>query len=94
MTFYRDLCDDGCYSPLGYEDLYGSGGLNSYRFGSPYGYYRNQYQYGSPYSYRSFGSLYGNRGLIGYGGYYGYGDLHGFGYGYPFSSHVGNRYSY
>ncbi|XP_049661647.1 scale keratin-like [Accipiter gentilis] len=94
MTFYRDLYDDGCYSPFGYEDLCGFGGLNGYQFGSPYGYYQDQYRCGSPYSYRSFGSLYGNRGLIGLGGYYGYGDLYRFGYGYPFSSRFGNRYSY
>ncbi|XP_054662442.1 scale keratin-like [Grus americana] len=94
MTFYRDFCDDGSYSPFGYEDLYGFGGLNGYRFGSPYGYFRDQYRYGSPYGYRSFGSLYGNRGLIGYGGCYGFGDSYGFGYGYPFSSRFGNRYSY
>ncbi|XP_009701209.1 PREDICTED: keratin-associated protein 19-2-like [Cariama cristata] len=94
MTFYRDLYDDGCNSPFGYEDHYGFGGLNDYRFGSPYGYYRDQYRYSSPYNYRSFGSLNGNRGLIGSGDHYGYGDFYGFGYGYPFSSHFGNRYSY
>ncbi|OPJ85707.1 scale keratin-like [Patagioenas fasciata monilis] len=90
MTFYRDLYDDGCYSPFRYEDLYGFGGLNGYRFGSQYGYYRDQY----PYSYRSFGNLYGNRGLIGSGGFYGYGDFYGYGNGYPFFSRFGNRYNY
>ncbi|XP_026719825.1 scale keratin-like [Athene cunicularia] len=92
MTFYRDFCEDGCYSPFGYEDLYGFGGLNGYRFGSQYGYYRDQYRYGSPYGYRSFGGLYENRGLGGYEGCYGYGDRYGF--GSPFSFRFGNRYSY
>ncbi|KAJ7424519.1 hypothetical protein WISP_28325 [Willisornis vidua] len=87
MTFYRDLCDDGCYSQLGYDDFYGFGGLNGFRFGSPFGYSR----YGTPYGYRGFGGLYGNRGFLGYGGYYGYGDLYGAGYGYPFYSRFGGR---
>ncbi|XP_017923320.1 keratin-associated protein 19-2-like [Manacus vitellinus] len=85
MTFYRDFCDDGCYSQFGYDDLYG------FRFGRPFSYSLDQFRYGSPYGYRGFGSLFGNRGFLGYGGYYGYGDLsglgygYGSGYGYPFS---------
>ncbi|KAI6072987.1 Epidermal differentiation protein [Aix galericulata] len=63
MTFNRDFYYDGYYSPFGYEDQYSFGGLNGYRFGSPYGFYRDQYRYGSPYGYRSFGNLYGSRGL-------------------------------
>ncbi|XP_009633329.1 scale keratin-like [Egretta garzetta] len=94
MTFYGDLYDDGCCSSFGYEDLYGFGGLNGYRFGSPYGYCQDQYRYGRPYGYRSFGSLYRNRDLIGYGDCYGYGDLYRSGYGYPFSARFGNRYGY
>ncbi|XP_064031970.1 keratin-associated protein 19-2-like [Pogoniulus pusillus] len=89
MTFYRDSYNNACCSLLACEDLYGFGGLNGYRFGSPYGYYREQCQYSSPYGYRSFGSLGGSRGLSGFGGFYGYGDrygdLYGFGFGYPFS---------
>ncbi|XP_010164380.1 keratin-associated protein 19-2-like [Antrostomus carolinensis] len=90
MTFYRDFCDDGCYSPYGFEDLYGFGGLNGYRFGSPYGFFQDQYRFVNPYGFRSFGNLYGNRG---FGGYYGFGDFNRFGYGYPFFSRFGNRYN-
>ncbi|XP_009556423.1 keratin-associated protein 21-1-like [Cuculus canorus] len=90
MTFYSGLYNNQFHSTYGY----GLGGQNGYRFGSPYGYYWNQYRHGSPYGYRSFGSLYGNRGLIGYGGNYGYGGLYGLGYGYPFFSNFGNRYGY
>ncbi|XP_035202593.1 keratin-associated protein 19-2-like [Oxyura jamaicensis] len=94
MTFNRDFYYDGYYSPFSYEDQYIFGGLNGYRFGSPYGFYREHYRYGSPYGYRSFGNLYGSRGLNVYGGYYGNGDFLNFGYGYPLFSHFGNRYSY
>ncbi|XP_050186516.1 scale keratin-like [Myiozetetes cayanensis] len=92
MTFYRDFYDDGCHSQLGYDDLYGFGGQNGFRFGRPFSYSCDGFRYGSPHGYRSFGNLYGNRGFLGYGGSHGYGDLYGFGNGYPFSSHFGGRF--
>uniref|UniRef100_A0A8C9N855 Uncharacterized protein n=1 Tax=Serinus canaria TaxID=9135 RepID=A0A8C9N855_SERCA len=59
MTFLQGQCDDDCYSPCNYGSLY------SYR----------SYDCGSPCGYRGYGSLYGSRGLYGFGDRYGYGGL-------------------
>lgn len=103
MTFIQGQCEDDCYFPCNYGNLYSYRG---YDCGSPCGYrgygglhgYRGLFGFGDRYSH---GGLYGYRGIYGSGDCYGYGGLHGgyrgfYGsgdfYGYP--GYYLGRYGY